>query len=336
MLLNEQHKNSLLGHLLNSSSVMVYILDVQERKTIYINNSLENLLGYSLDTFFQYGNEVLQKVMHPDTYANFPAVLKKLATLKEGDEYTNRESYKKADGTWGWYKNTRTVFSRDENSNIKWVLGFVSDITADIEMIKDLRQTSERLNAIFNSSGDSNFFIDKDFRIIDINAAAKKYVKEYTGVTLKEGDLITNAMTPELISIAKVAMQQVLKGEQVDVTKSYIRVDGKTIWFRAKVFPVYSNDGNISGVLLNMRDVTKITDYSNALEQQNRVLTEIARINSHEIRKPLANILGLAEMMYHYKDKLPTDLLDLLEMLHASSNELDGVIKKIVNKAAAS
>jgi signal transduction histidine kinase len=93
-------------------------------------------------------------------------------------------------------------------------------------------------------------------------------------------------------------------------------------------------DKTITGVNVNMRDVTKSVQAKVELEHQNIQLKEIARINSHEIRRPLANILGLIEMLGHYQDDLSSDLKDLIQLLHQSSSELDAVVKKIVVTAS--
>jgi PAS domain S-box-containing protein len=61
-------------------------------------------------------------------------------------------------------------------------------------------------------------------------------------------------------------------------------------------------------------------------------LKEIAWTNSHEIRKPISNILGLIEIM---KTDPPNQIMDpeVLKMLVASAHELDTVVKKINSHA---
>jgi PAS domain S-box-containing protein len=61
-------------------------------------------------------------------------------------------------------------------------------------------------------------------------------------------------------------------------------------------------------------------------------LKEIAWTNSHEIRKPIGNILGLIEIMKTDSPNQPTDP-KLLEMLISSANELDIIVKKINSHA---
>lgn len=57
-------------------------------------------------------------------------------------------------------------------------------------------------------------------------------------------------------------------------------------------------------------------------------MREIMWSNSHEIRKPASNILGLTELMKQNDPALPVDP-QLIEMLSAAAKELDEIIHKI-------
>jgi PAS domain S-box-containing protein len=66
------------------------------------------------------------------------------------------------------------------------------------------------------------------------------------------------------------------------------------------------------------------------LKKQHERLTEIALINSHEIRKPVATILGLMQLFKDLKNQNPDE--QLLQHLESATKELDNVIKRIINK----
>jgi signal transduction histidine kinase len=65
------------------------------------------------------------------------------------------------------------------------------------------------------------------------------------------------------------------------------------------------------------------------LEAEKR-LADIARINSHDVRSPVASILGLLELAKMSDNKLDPQSLIYLEQL---ARHLDKVIREIVNKA---
>lgn len=78
-------------------------------------------------------------------------------------------------------------------------------------------------------------------------------------------------------------------------------------------------------------DITKQMLQNQALELQNRKLMEIAWVQSHEVRAPLARIMGLIQLISRYPGE-SIDLNDTLGHIVKSANELDEIIRKIVRK----
>ena len=79
---------------------------------------------------------------------------------------------------------------------------------------------------------------------------------------------------------------------------------------------------------IQLFDVVSIS--SHEYEMQKRVLENIAWIQSHKVRKPLANIIALSELMAKSKD-YSSEKLEVLTMLKTSADELDDVIREIVD-----
>jgi GAF domain-containing protein len=63
------------------------------------------------------------------------------------------------------------------------------------------------------------------------------------------------------------------------------------------------------------------------LKKQNSVLREVARIESHELRQPVASIMGLMILL---KERPYTEEPEYLELLDKSVNQLDERIRRIV------
>lgn|GEM_PF-5409524 len=328
-------KNILFQKVIQFSPFLIYIYDLQERKSIFTTKRMTEALGYTDADVEAMGDSMPQAILHEDDFARLEETYQKVAALKDNEDLVTMSRYKKKDGSYGWFKNTRSVFLRDEQGMVKQELGIVLEVTEEINTENRLLDSENRFKAIFNSTSDFNFFVDSKFVIITLNYAAITYVEKYTGAKLRPGHNLKLAMPPSMRADADAAMTKALSGEMTDDIKEYITLDGKRIWFRAKFFPVYDEMAQkVTGININMRDVTNAFESRIALEQQNAQLKEIARINSHEIRRPLSNMLGLSELLTHYRDVLPEDVISLLDLLNESSQELDGVIKKIVRTAA--
>ncbi len=67
-----------------------------------------------------------------------------------------------------------------------------------------------------------------------------------------------------------------------------------------------------------------------SLKRQNELLLEIAWLESHEVRRPLASILGLISLIRVAVDK--NEQLELIELIDFSAQELDVMVRKINTK----
>jgi hypothetical protein len=99
----------------------------------------------------------------------------------------------------------------------------------------------------------------------------------------------------------------------------------------------FDKDGNPAGIYCIGYNITEYIDTRNRLESATNIiaekvdqLNEIGFMQSHVIRKPLANIMGLANII----DNLETDKnrRNINDMMIASAKELDSVIRAITNK----
>lgn len=95
-----------------------------------------------------------------------------------------------------------------------------------------------------------------------------------------------------------------------------------------QAFILMDSQGKTEKMVGALRDITIRKDYEKRLLHKNKMLKEIAWNNSHEIRRPLSNILGLAELLNTDPDTSATHA-ELLHMLEKSAIELDEIILKI-------
>lgn len=78
-------------------------------------------------------------------------------------------------------------------------------------------------------------------------------------------------------------------------------------------------------------DITEQKKQTRALEVQNQKLMDIAWVQSHEVRGPLARLMGLVQLVEH----LPSDNDELkatLRHIMQSARELDEIVRKVVRK----
>ena len=92
------------------------------------------------------------------------------------------------------------------------------------------------------------------------------------------------------------------------------------------------NSVSNTGLIVQSNDVSEILKHINTIEIQNTKLKEIAWTQSHVVRAPLARILGLVNLIEMTEGNFDERLF-CLQQLRASANEMDEIIKKIVDQS---
>jgi transcriptional regulator with XRE-family HTH domain len=98
---------------------------------------------------------------------------------------------------------------------------------------------------------------------------------------------------------------------------------------RANVFELEGK----TAVLNIYRDITERIKFIDAIVNQNKALKEIAWIQSHVVRAPLARLMGVTQLLFetNYENK-EGELRTLIKTLMDSALELDQIIKEISEK----
>src|SRR5690606_28802299 len=88
---------------------------------------------------------------------------------------------------------------------------------------------------------------------------------------------------------------------------------------------ISAKNAEIERVLVNQEQLIK--ERTAQLQARNTALEEYSWITSHEIRRPLANILGLLQLAQADMNDLD-NLRDVINLLTSSAYELDEEIKR--------
>lgn len=88
----------------------------------------------------------------------------------------------------------------------------------------------------------------------------------------------------------------------------------------------------VVGLLQDIDPIIEKQRIIRRLHQQGKGLREIARINSHEIRRPVVSILGITQLLTDRYNDDPILNNQLINWLHSSTSELDDIIHKLEEK----
>jgi hypothetical protein len=78
-------------------------------------------------------------------------------------------------------------------------------------------------------------------------------------------------------------------------------------------------------------DISETLKHINTIEVQNAKLKNIAWTQSHVVRAPLSRILGIIDLIEGETENF-SEMLFWLKQLRISTNEMDGIVKRIVKE----
>ena len=195
-----------------------------------------------------------------------------------------------------------------------------------------LKESTYKLKAILDSTPDYIVLIDLEFRILAFNKVAYENCEKFHGKRLVEGNDFRKYVSKEVEEDFFENYYRALEGKNNRFEKEIEVFTSENIWLEFIFFPVFDDEKNLKGATLLIKNITASKKHIAKIENQNKRLKEIAWTQSHEVRNPLANLMGLANLLLMEKDNLDPDQLEgfyinILEEAH----KLDLVIRKITS-----
>jgi PAS domain S-box-containing protein len=108
----------------------------------------------------------------------------------------------------------------------------------------------------------------------------------------------------------------------------FIKADGSVAYIIDQGYVIRNADKKATRMVGAMHDNTELKEKELRILCQNEQLREIAQINSHVIRRPVASILGLINLL-DKRAVTSEENLEILEHLLTATQELDTVIRHI-------
>lgn len=203
------------------------------------------------------------------------------------------------------------------------------------EAIKKVESSESKLKAILNSTTDSNILISPDFKIINFNNAAEQAVKQFFVKQITFDEDFKQYIVPGTEEIFYEEFNKCLSGEIVSSEYNFDPF-GFDIWFCNTYYPVYNNLNKVIGVTFNSTNIDQRKKAEIKIEAQLTQLKEIAWEQSHILRSPLANILGLTKLMVDIESPRLNEETEIYVKLLHEVERLDLVITDIVKKSTNS
>ena len=208
------------------------------------------------------------------------------------------------------------------------------EFEASLDILKKqflLAKSAEiKMRAFFDSSASSYILLDEQYRVIAFNKAVKDFIRIVYDVNITKGMKITKFIRKSHMQDFITNYNKAMSGETLHHQR-LLRFGNIFIFCDITYNPARNADGEIIGVSYNSIDITKRNKGKEALIVRQATLNRIANIQSHELRKPVANIKGLVGLLE--MDGLLQDNSELEQMKLAVA-KLDEAIILTVNYAS--
>ncbi len=320
----------MLTDILAALNDCVWAFDLNTQTHLFISPSVHTILEYQAKDF-QQNKELWNEIIDPRDREEVLTAAKK---TKEGEWIEAIYRIVTKHGKVKWISHKKRSLA-DESTGHTIVLNIIKDVSDDKHAQDEIVWTKNNLEALINNTGNYIWSIDREGRYVYMNSSYRNRIADTMGVVPKEGDdaYAHSGDTAQVRDEWRQFYERALSGERyITLHQSPELQTKQNVFFEVSFNPIYKNSKNeVVGVGCFAVDITERLKTEEALIEQNERLKNIASLSSHELRRPVASMLGLMNIIDKQNFSNPENE-QIIEHLFTVSKEIDEVIRLIVNK----
>ncbi|WP_285056711.1 sensor histidine kinase [Pedobacter ginsengisoli] len=319
----------------NSMAEVFYSVSMQNNRNselLQMSPACKSVYGYNAEEFFTDPDLWFKVILDEDKHL----VTSGMPLLAAGQTTDSEYRILHKDGSIRWVESKITPML-DEHKKLVRIDGIIFDITTRKEAELARMQADLKFRALIENSMDA-ITVSNDKLVFTFASSSMSVI---TGVSPDEfvGTSILKYIHPEDRERMGDLLGLLLKepGKAFLFQMRIKRSDGQWRWTEGYVSNLLDEPA-VNGYIANFRDVTERRQYEAALEASN---AQLAKTNqeldrfvysvSHDLRAPLASILGLILLTQH--EATDQNLLENLSMMKQSVEKLDVFILDILDYA---
>jgi PAS domain S-box-containing protein len=223
------------------------------------------------------------------------------------------------------FKEGRKYFeSRYKAINSEKVLAVVREVTESKLSAQKLAKSEQKYRNLVSQASDAIFLADEKANLLELNQKGM----ELTAIPLNRIKEIKLSDIIELNSEKSPSFIDKIheKGDLFEEV-TLVTLDNKKI--PVEINCKITSERQIHGII---RDITARNNFIKSIQQQNEKLKKIAWVQSHEVRAPLARLLGLLDFLEKYDSINQSEKLKIINSIRDSALELDVIIRDVVKR----
>lgn len=335
MLKGEIENESFLNkQLIDTSPGIIFIFDLIEKKEIYVNGNVKQLMGFTPQEVIDLGGRILSELTHPEDVEIITSGFKDILDDTTGRTHVLEYRFRHKDGTYRWLRSYMRILKRDENGKPLELLGTSFEVTREKETAQALQKREEQLLEAQSITKIGSF----EWNLINdtsVNTPELEKVMEIDGHQRNE-DFMQN-VHPDDRERVRTEMAAAYESGYYDCQYRYV-VNGreKHLWSRGRMI---KKDGQPTILRGTVQDITELKNIENALmkkteelQRSNESLQQFASIASHDLKEPLRKMSMYTDMVLTVEDAALTGSSKAnLEKVKSSSIRMQQMIEDILD-----
>ncbi|MFI5222478.1 MAG: PAS domain-containing protein, partial [Bacteroidia bacterium] len=308
-------RNRDLTDIFNSSPIPVMLMD-DAGKIIMINEACTELFGF---VKAELCGKFIHDIFYSETREKASERLRHYKrSLEDNRTLHIEEEYKKRN-------HETTVISADIKPIIlheeKYILFVGLDVTRESRLKNDLNQAHKLYQSMASNIPNSVVYMfDRQLRFLLVEGGdihkGSSHNKKITGKKLRE------AFPISLANQLEDHFQATLLGVESSVEVTY---QGKHFVFY--FHPVYSEKKEITTGLAMSVNISELHRTKTEVKLKNKMIEAYAHKASHIVRRPVANLIGLADILLNQKNS-EEERRTILKFIYDSVLEMDNSLKE--------
>lgn len=269
--------------------------------------------------------------VHASDREQVAASLEKQLADPEQHKWIVDYRFMKADGQYAYVEEIGYI-RRDQLGKATRMIGVLRDVTKARQEEHELKL----LVSVITNTNDAVLIAESDprdisgLKVLYVNAAFTRITGYSPEEIVGKSPALLRGFSPARNDFDRlqdaIYSREALKG----ATLRYVR-DGEEFFINLSLLPVADARGVHTHWIAIGHDVTDRLRYISEIEERNHKLQEIAWMQSHVIRAPLARLMGLIDLIRNYQHS-DTEKNELLDHVLTSAYSLDEIIRDISSK----
>jgi len=199
---------------------------------------------------------------------------------------------------------------------------------ADLDFEKKKVSVSEnKLKAFFNGSNSSHLLINKSLNVVDFNKSSAIAIKRLFARKIKKGKNVLHYVTSSFKADFLKCIKRAFMGKRTSKEVLIQHDNDVAQWYNISFEPVLDQLGKTINVAYSAANINEQKRQIAEIIEKNESLLNIAYVQSHIYRKPVASILGLMNIIKENNYESDRECLMLMEK---AVRELDQNIRSVV------